>query len=81
MATASRRKRVRAESLEKSFRTEPEQAAYLGVCVPTLRTWRQRRCGPPWLKVGKKVVYSKASTEAFLLSREVNPAKLQEGRQ
>jgi hypothetical protein len=25
--------------------------------VRTLRTWRQRRIGPPWAKIGQSVVY------------------------
>ncbi len=26
-------------------------------CVRTLRSWRQRRMGPPWAKPGKRILY------------------------
>lgn len=34
-----------------------EMAALLQVSHLTLTTWRWRRCGPPFIKVGKKIFY------------------------
>lgn len=34
-----------------------ECARMLGVQVATLQQWRTRHTGPPWAKVGAKVIY------------------------
>lgn len=37
--------------------TEKELAAYLRVKPITLRNWRWRRVGPPYIKAGGRVLY------------------------
>jgi hypothetical protein len=37
--------------------TEAELAAYLRVKPITLRNWRWRRVGPPYIKAGGRVLY------------------------
>jgi excisionase family DNA binding protein len=48
------------------FRDERYAAAYLGVSVETLRTWRQKKRGPRYRKLGRCVRYSLADLEAFI---------------
>lgn len=51
-------------------RDERFTAAYLGVKIETLRTWRKRRCGPPWRKInGRLVRYSLADLMAWVDSQ------------
>ena len=38
------------------FVTEFELSARLDIPVPTLRTWRCRRTGPPFVKIGPRAV-------------------------
>jgi len=38
------------------FCSEEFAADYLGVKRATLRTWRKRGCGPPWYKIGDRLV-------------------------
>ena len=42
---------------------------------PMLRSWRQRKIGPPWIKVGRAVVYNHNSTDQYLASREAKPGR------
>jgi hypothetical protein len=43
--------------------------------VPTLRTWRQQRIGPPWIRVGKDPIYSMSGAKAYLRSLEKEARK------
>lgn len=46
---------------------EYEAAATLAVSVHTLRLWRvQGNNGPPWRKIGRRVVYIRSEVWAFL---------------
>ena len=38
------------------FVTEFELSARLDIPVPTLRTWRCRRTGPPFVKIGPRAI-------------------------
>ena len=50
---------------------EKEAAAILAVAVTTLRNWRALRQGPPFLKVGRRLVrYRRAELVALLNPRE-----------
>lgn len=48
-----------------------EAAAFLGVSVFTLRSWRSRGepCGPPVTRMGKMVMYSMKGLEQFMEQR------------
>jgi predicted DNA-binding transcriptional regulator AlpA len=50
---------------------EKEAAAFLGVSIFTLQSWRSRRTpsGPPFTKVGTMVVYSVKELEQFMQQR------------
>jgi excisionase family DNA binding protein len=46
---------------------DPEEVAkMLGVRVRTLQTWRSRRQGPTYVKVGKLVRYKSADVMAYI---------------
>jgi predicted DNA-binding transcriptional regulator AlpA len=45
-------------------------ATELHVHLVTIWKWRQRREGPPAVRVGKRLMYRRASVEKWLASRE-----------
>ncbi len=47
----------------------------LGIKVDTLRRWDARRIGPPFAKIGARVMYRREAVRAWLVSREVDPRK------
>lgn len=53
---------------EYSLRTD-EVAAILRIHVKTLRSWRVRKTGPPYLKIGNIILYSRKSLEEWLKKR------------
>lgn len=48
-----------------------EAARFLGVSPETLPQWRVRGNGPPFVRVGRRVVYRRATLERWLQEREV----------
>nr|WP_231373888.1 helix-turn-helix domain-containing protein [Thioalkalivibrio sp. ALE11] len=45
----------------------PQQAAeYLHLSPRTLIRWRNMRKGPPWVKLGHRVIYRRADLDAWL---------------
>jgi predicted DNA-binding transcriptional regulator AlpA len=45
----------------------PQQVAdWLQVPLSTLHYWRQRRLGPPWIKVGRLVRYRPSSVSEWI---------------
>lgn len=57
------------------YLSEAELAEQLHKSVRTLRVWRQRREGPPWIKLGGDVMYAEDSTRAWLKSLEQQPVR------
>ncbi len=55
------------------YLTEDETALALGVTKATLRSWRARKRGPPWSRVGRKVVYSENRLCDFIAAQTVTP--------
>jgi predicted site-specific integrase-resolvase len=53
---------------------EDAAAFELGVCRATLKRWRRLGEGPPFLKVGRRVIYKRSSLENWLVSCERAPA-------
>lgn len=56
----------------EKFLSEAETASLLNWTLPTLRTHRARRKGPPVEKHGRKALYREAAVLAWLKSHEVN---------
>lgn len=50
------------------FLRERELAARWRMSVRTLQRWRMSKCGPNWLKIGSRVVYSMDEIRAFELA-------------
>lgn len=46
--------------------TEKELALILNVSIRTLQDWRQRGCGPSYLKLGKSVRYPSDGVDTFI---------------
>jgi hypothetical protein len=57
------------------YSSEFETAKALCVSIRTLRKWRQRGLGPPWVKIGRRVVYSDTSRTSWLRGQEVQPVR------
>lgn len=49
----------------------PRAAAYLGLSPHTLATIRVRGGGPPFVKLGRRVMYRASDLEAFIEARVV----------
>jgi len=57
------------------YLTEYELSERLGIPVPTLRTWRSRRAGPPFTKVGPRAVrYSWKAVQEYCAHNTVETA-------
>jgi len=50
-------------------------AELLGVAPATLLKWRSRRRGPPFVKLGRRVVYSEGALRAWAEMHVVSPAQ------
>jgi predicted DNA-binding transcriptional regulator AlpA len=48
-------------------------AQYLGVSTATLEKWRSLKKGPPYLKVGHFVRYTKVDIDTWIESNRVTP--------
>lgn len=55
--------------------TPPEAADYLRVSERTLIRWRNARTGPPWTKVGHRVVYQRADLDRWLDEQRCEPVR------
>ena len=51
---------------ELRLRPEVEAAIFLGVKRQTLRNWRYRGVGPPYLKLEGAIRYAESDLEAYL---------------
>ena len=52
------------------YLAERDAAEELQQSLRTLRSWRQKRIGPSWIKVGKLVFYSRSALNTWLASLE-----------
>ena len=58
---------------------EADFAAQIDQSVHTLRTWRSRGRGPPFVKIGKKIFYGRGA-QRWVLAQERDPAELRKSR-
>ncbi len=72
-----RAKRIAAAPIERPVILSPrEAAAYLGVAVSTLKSWRAKKIGPLWQRRGSRLVfYFPADLDAFLRRGPRGPNK------
>jgi len=66
MRTTSRKGDLAADRLLDT----DEVAEYLGIPSNSLKMWRYRRTGPPWLKLGRHVRYRLTAIERWLDDQE-----------
>jgi hypothetical protein len=52
---------------------EHKAAEFLGVKVQTLRNWRHVRKGPPYLKIGSRVLYLENDLYEYRNSKRIVP--------
>lgn len=62
---------VQSDSLEPKYLAPGKAGAFIGVATQTLAKWRCGGDGPPFIKLGRKVVYDKADMIAWMSSRRV----------
>lgn len=55
---------------ETEYLTPKEATEHLRVASTTLRNWRWKKFGPPWVRLGKSVLYPRAGLDAWLKARE-----------
>ena len=59
-----------ATTLLADVLTEDEAARELGRCPRTLKRWRDLREGPPFIRIGRQVLYRREAVRDWLVSRE-----------
>ncbi|MES1953530.1 helix-turn-helix transcriptional regulator [Salinisphaera hydrothermalis] len=50
--------------------TESELAEELGRGIRTIRLWRSRRTGPPFIRLGRQILYRRQAVQDWLASLE-----------
>jgi len=50
---------------------EPEVAALLRRSLPTIRRWRRDNAGPPYIRLGRAILYESARLEEFIVAHRV----------
>ena len=55
--------------------SEHEAARELRQSVRTMRLWRQQGTGPSWIKIGRKVFYSRTALLSWIASLEHKPVR------
>lgn len=58
------------DNLLADFLTQEEAAAELKVCKRTLDRWRMLGEGPPITRLGRRILYRRSSSQAWLRARE-----------
>jgi DNA-binding transcriptional MerR regulator len=53
--------------------TDVEAAEIMGLAVQTLRNWRQKRKGPPYYKLGRRIVYYEEDLIAYIEKFRIDP--------
>ncbi|WP_443081574.1 helix-turn-helix domain-containing protein [Tsukamurella sp. USMM236] len=59
--------------MKPTLLNESGAADYLGVGVHRVRSWRTRRTGPAYLKIGQAVRYDTRDLDAWLTEQRVEP--------
>jgi hypothetical protein len=66
---------AQTRKLLEAYLNEDEQAEELHVVKRTLRSWRQKGEGAPYVKIGKQVFYPIAGSAAWLKANEQTPVR------
>jgi hypothetical protein len=65
---------MNTEPLLSEYLTEDHAATELGVCIRTLRRWRDLGHGPAVTKLGRRTLYRRITVAAWLTAREQRAA-------
>ncbi len=57
------------------YSTEAEKAEQLGKTVRTLQYWRQKRIGPPFVKLGNTILYPDDESDKWLRALVQQPVR------
>ncbi len=57
--------------------TETDAEARLGLKVPTLRAWRHRGIGPPFVRLGRAIRYLPSDIDRYLAANRQVPTAIQ----
>lgn len=68
-------KRKKQQPSIDGYLTSERLAEHLGVHPSTLVKWRMARSGPPYVRVGKRILYSQNSIENWLKANEQQPVR------
>lgn len=70
-------KRVSAKgpALLSDYFGEREAARELLQSLRTLRLWRSLRKGPSWVKIGRKIFYSRSALLSWIANQERQPVR------
>jgi predicted DNA-binding transcriptional regulator AlpA len=63
-------------SLAGEILTEREAARLTCFSCRTLQAWRQRNSGPPFIKVGRSIRYSRSAVVAWMNAQTCSPASV-----
>lgn len=63
------------EPLLSDWMGRNELAEVLGVSAETLRRWQSQRIGPPFAKLGRRVLYRRETVRQWMVSRELGRAE------
>jgi hypothetical protein len=64
----------------KDLMSEEETAAEVGKTVRTLRQWRKRGVGPPYVRIGRTVKYRRPALVEHYRQREIVPVHERQAR-
>jgi hypothetical protein len=69
----ARTKPLKIDHVLAGYMTIEKLAAELDRAVITLATWRMRQKGPPYVKVGRKILYSRTTVKHWIASQVRKP--------
>jgi predicted DNA-binding transcriptional regulator AlpA len=52
-----------------------EAAHYIGLTEYALIGWRYKRTGPPYIKIGRRIMYRRSDLNDFLEQRRIDPSQ------
>jgi predicted DNA-binding transcriptional regulator AlpA len=63
--------RIKPQDLPLEFYDTLKLAEVLGISQSTLKKWRATGEGPPWVQLGRRVVYKRSHVERWYDSRAI----------
>jgi len=62
--------------IEVEYLNDIQAARMLGLAVQTLRNYRCRRTGPPYVKVGRSVRYCRSTLSSYMKNHMIDPEEV-----